>query len=67
MDHNEQGLPALLSACEVAKKLRVSANLVRVLMKSGEIPSVALGGRNYVNTEALAIKIRAGTTGAMNG
>jgi hypothetical protein len=67
MGQNDQGLPALLSACEVAKKLRVSANLVRGLMKSGEIPSVTLGGRNYVNTEALATKIRAGTTGALNG
>ena len=47
-------MPPLLTPTEVADRLRVSANTVRSLIRSGEIESIRVGRQLRVSEDALS-------------
>lgn len=47
-------MPPLLTPSEVADRLRVSANTVRSLIRSGEIESIRVGRQLRVSEDALS-------------
>ena len=51
--HNAH-VPPLLTPSEVADRLRVSANTVRSLIRSGEIESIRVGRQLRVSEDALS-------------
>lgn len=53
----------VISITETAKRLQIGRSLAYRLVQSGEIPSIAIGGRRLVPIEALAEWIKACTKG----